>query len=454
MSMTYDVSLHRGSNVPEFSYVEQAEYFQFLQEQMRQEDELNAYVSECMCFAEGASFKEFRTLHEAITDKASAAWEKILDFLRRMWGKFTENFNNLFNNNVDYLNRYKEIILNRPIKFAKTVTMKDCEKAIERMMTVQVQPISAAILDRLPAKEEETKGENNKLDAVRTSIVRAWNNGKPSYNPDGKDFAGWLSEFFKASDLTLNDKPLTDLNMKDIFDFCYAGAKSGPLRKNIERDKNIIEKNSNDFMAELKKVRAQKPTEQAPTTPAEKGAADASKVIDRTKGIKEPKPQEVNTSYVFSNVYGSYINEAEFSGEGNTGGGQSKETTSSGVNQVNKNITDQKEKVAGDKDRQTDEVNKAKDMKASEDELNFKANAFTTLGTNICTAKLNGISFVYGEYMQIIRAHVKSYVGNEDKGEKRATQTGTDYNDVATRPQEGNEQAKKESADLNDNVFF
>lgn len=416
---TYDLSMHSGSNVADFSYVEQMRYFQYLQEQMQQENELNAYISECLCLSEG-TFNEFQALHEAITDKVSNAWEKVLDFLRRMWGKFTESMNNLFDNNKEYLNKYRDIILNRPPKFAQSVDMNDCKLGIKRLLEVQLQPVNSAILARIPNSADDEKN-NNKLDVLRTSVVRDWNNGKPAKNPDDKQFPQWLSDYFKGADNPLTGVSMNDLNMREIFDFCYTADKNGAMMKALQKDKDIVEKNSKEFIDEIKK--SAKPAEQ--TT------------------------QTASASFVFSNVKGSYLNEEYFTEDGlkinNPGGNPANATqTQTATPETDKgqtvtgsmqSRTDQKEKDAEENKKELDTAKN--NNQNNQSQLAHQANVYSQLGADICTAKMNGVTSIYNDYMQIIRAHVRSYVGNEKAAERRPAQQSQNYNDVKdTRDQQ------------------
>lgn len=418
---TYDLSMHSGSNVADFSYVEQMRYFQYLQEQMVQENELNAYVSECLCLSEGTSIKELSALNEAISDKASNAWNKILDFLRRMWGKFTHTFGNLFNSNREYLSKYKDIILNKPIKAFQDVNMNDCEEAIKRMFDVKLSAIDNAKLERLPANDKETSGAGNKLDKFRTSIVQDWKDGNPSNNRDQKDFVGWLSDYFKATDKQLRNKPASSFNMKDLYDFCYDGAENGPLYKQIERERKLIESDASQFEKELKDLKVDK--------------APGAGVIKNTvpKVSTAPDGSDHSSAVMFSRVYNRYLNEADLNKSSDASGEtKSQEDNSNTAERAYTNRNDATEKQLDDKNRE----GRVNDAKTQKDTIEFKAKTYITLATNICTAKLNGLSFVYGEYMQIIKAHVSSYVGNENKGETRATQTGTNYNQQAGNQQQ------------------
>ena len=461
---TYDLSMHSGSNVADFSYVEQMRYFQYLQEQMQQENELNAYISECLCLSEG-TFNEFQALHEAITDKVSNAWEKILDFLRRMWGKFSESMNNLFDNNKEYLNQYRDIILNRPPKFAQSIDMNDCKLAINRMMKIQLQPVNSAILGRIPKSDKEAN-EEGQLNRLRTTVVQEWNNGKPAKNPDDKEFAQWLSDYFKGADNPLTGVSMSDLNMREIFDFCYTADKNGAMMKALQKDKDVVEKNSKEFIDEIKKIAPAGNTNKDTKTTGETGTGGTGGGTGGTgtgtggtggtgtgtgtggtgTGTGTgggAKPAGVGESFVFSNVVGSYINESYFTEEikmnnpgNNAGNSASTQTATPATDSGNtalgsqKSRTDQKEKDAEANKGELEDIKKANDVRETQTQLSYQANVYSQLGTDICTAKMNGVTAVYNDYMQIIRAHVRSYVGNEKAAERRPAQQSQNYNDV------------------------
>ena len=88
------------ADILENSYVDKMAYANFLFEQERNTIKLNAFISECLCIAEGGNIYDgIKAINEGISDKAESAWDKVMDFLRRMWGKFVENMTNLFNSN-------------------------------------------------------------------------------------------------------------------------------------------------------------------------------------------------------------------------------------------------------------------------------------------------------------------------------------------------------------------
>lgn len=458
---TYDLS--SSSSVADFSYVEQMRYFQYLQEQMQQENELNAYISECLCLSEGASLKEFQMLHEAITDKASAAWNKALDFIRRMWAKFSETINNLVSMDNSYLKKYQDIILNRPIKFAARVKMNDCAEAVKRMVKTQVKVIDSAILDDIPTDTSNEDGMNK----IRNRMVPEWNSGNPEGgNPDQNDFVGWLKNFFMATDKQIDADPKgSDFNIRDMFNFCYE-YNNGQLKKSIDNDNTAIKRTSDEFEKEVKKAREdakkkkdannadqsqedqsdQQGDKSKPGEDASKPGEDKSKTVDKGKTDQTPEVTKQHTSADMSLIYPNLtiteamsLYEMDITDKG-TGSGATKNDMSNTAAAAQRNAT-------ADKKVNADETNKVASGEMSEDDISTKARIYITLSGNVATAKWTGCKYVYDEYMQFIRAHVRSYVGNDKDAAAAPAAQGTNYNQVAgNKPQQqGNTQQQSQT---------
>lgn len=453
---TYDLS--SSSSVADFSYVEQMRYFQYLQEQMQQENELNAYISECLCLSEGASLKEFQMLHEAITDKASAAWNKALDFIRRMWAKFSETINNLVSMDNSYLKKYQDIILNRPIKFANRVKMNNCAEAVKRMVKTQVKVIDSAILDDIPTDTSNEDGMNK----IRNRMVPEWNSGNPEGgNPDQNDFVGWLKNFFMANDKQIDADPKgSDFNIRDMFNFCYE-YNNGQLKKSIDNDNTAIKRTSDEFEKEVKKAREDakkkkddeknqdqkgqgdqqgdksKPGEDA-FKPGEQGKQGTTVVQQDNKAKDQHVEQHsTNMSLIYPNLTiteAMSLYEMEVTDKG-TGSGTTKNDMSNTAAAAQRNAT-------ADKKVNADEANKVAGGEMTEEDISAKARIYITLSGNVATAKWTGCKYVYDEYMQFIRAHVRSYVGNDKDAAAAPAAQGTNYNQVAgNKPQQqGNQQ--------------
>ena len=236
------------ADILENSYVDKMAYANFLFEQERNTIKLNAFISECLCIAEGGNIYDgIKAINEGISDKAESAWDKVMDFLRRMWGKFVENMTRLFNSNGYYLEKYKDIILKKPIKFTEKITMPNYFNGIKNIVGIKIPQITVQSLDRVPLNTEDGNGMN----VLRTEFMNAWKNGKPSDNPEGKEFKAWAVDFFKGLGNGEVDFTASQINMTDVYNFCH---DSKNITSILEKDKSAIERASKEFADEVKNV--------------------------------------------------------------------------------------------------------------------------------------------------------------------------------------------------------
>lgn len=234
------------ADILENSYVDKMAYANFLFEQERNTIKLNAFISECLCIAEGGNIYDgIKAINEGISDKAESAWDKVMDFLRRMWGKFVENMTRLFNSNGYYLEKYKDIILKKPLKFTEKITMPNYFNGIKNIVGVKIPQITVQSLDRVPLNTEDKTG----MDNLRTDFMNAWRNGKPSDNPEGKEFKAWAVDFFKGLGKGEVDFTASQINMTDMYNFCH---DTKNITSTLEKDKSAIERASKEFADEVK----------------------------------------------------------------------------------------------------------------------------------------------------------------------------------------------------------
>ena len=236
------------ADILENSYVDKMAYANFLFEQERNTIKLNAFISECLCIAEGGNIYDgIKAINEGISDKAGSAWDKVMDFLRRMWGKFVENMTNLFNSNGYYLEKYKDIILKKPIKFTEKITMPNYFNGIKNIVGVKIPLLNVQSLERIPLNVEDKTG----MDNLRTEFMNAWRNGKPADNPNGKEFKAWAVDYFKGLGTGEVDFTASQINMTDMYNFCH---DSKNITSTLEKDKSAIERANKEFADEVKNV--------------------------------------------------------------------------------------------------------------------------------------------------------------------------------------------------------
>ena len=236
------------ADILENSYVDKMVYANFLFEQERNTIKLNAFISECLCIAEGGNIYDgIKAINEGISDKAESAWDKVMDFLRRMWGKFVENMTKLFNSNGYYLEKYKDIILKKPLKFTEKITMPNYFNGIKNIVGVKIPLLNVQSLERIPLNAEDKTG----MDNLRTEFMNAWKNGKPADNPNGKEFKAWAVDYFKGLGTGEVDFTASQINMTDMYNFCH---DSKNITSTLEKDKSAIERASKEFADEVKNV--------------------------------------------------------------------------------------------------------------------------------------------------------------------------------------------------------
>lgn len=237
-----------NADILENSYVDKMAYANFLFEQERNTIKLNAFISECLCIAEGGNIYDgIKAINEGISDKAGSAWDKVMDFLRRMWGKFVENMTNLFNSNGYYLEKYKDIILKKPIKFTEKITMPNYFNGIKNIVAVKIPILNVQSLERIPLNTEDKTG----MDNLRTEFMDAWRNGKPADNPNGKEFKAWAVDYFKGLGTGEVDFTASQINMTDMYNFCH---DTKNITSTLEKDKSAIERANKEFADEVKNV--------------------------------------------------------------------------------------------------------------------------------------------------------------------------------------------------------
>lgn len=235
----------------EYDYTYESKWIDYLVQQSINEATLDRYVGECLVFSEGYNvYDKLVAINEAISDKITSAWDKIMDFLRRMWGKFTETLNSILAKDTTYLEKYKDIILSKPIKAFAQVSMFDLTAGEKNIANTPVPIIDSGIMDSIPVKTGETDETKSALDGMRTRIVSAWQSGKPNQNPEGKEWQQWLVDFFKGALGGEKNYNADALDIRGMYQFCMNKSK---LLSTLDKDRKNIETSSKEFADEAKK---------------------------------------------------------------------------------------------------------------------------------------------------------------------------------------------------------
>ena len=446
------------------------DYTRYLESCIEEQFDMERCVHEALALSE--SFDAFQNLEaftEATTGKFRASWEKFKAWIKKAWATFLEKIANTFKGAQSYLDKYKDIILTKKPKDGYTVTMANHELGIQRIFKPTIDKINAADLASYGASirsalrdatEETYKStlENIKNDITSIDDSAAFKSLKATYkeagvtdSTDADHVATTLKQYY------LGGEPkaiaTTSLNMRDMYDWVYDAEK---IKANIEREEKVFtdnctiivneyEKAFNQAHAEAKKaVEADKAAKNANTTttpPANdvgdiknnQAAANAQQVARQAADAANansggsPKPTSstgTKESAVYSQLYGRMIsiNEVEVVKTGDTttstaakAGNMSNTqvASQSTVKNTNANITrDDVRNTATDSGENTawQERNATWFLEIYKAALNkYKVDT-----GRIFTAKANATITIAEDYLDIIKAHVRDYVGTKD----------------------------------------
>lgn len=460
------------------------DYTRYLESCIEEQFDMERCVHEALALSE--SFDAFQNLEaftEAATGKFRASWEKFKAWIKKAWATFLEKIANTFKGAQSYLDKYKDIILTKKPKDGYTVTMADHELGIQRIFKPTIDKINAADLASYGASirgalkdatEETYKStlENIKNDITSVGSTAAFKSLKESYKEAGvtdSTDADHVSTTLKQYYLGGEPKaiPTTSLNMRDMYDWVYDAEK---IKANIEREEKVFtdnctlivneyEKAFNQAHAEAKKaVEADKAAKNTTTTtPANdagdtqhaQDAANAQQVADQAERAANansggaPKPATTSDqSAAYSQLYGGMItlSEVEVVKTSNT-----TTTTANAGNMSNTQVASQSTVKNTNANMTRDEVRSTATDSGENtawQERNatwfleiYKAalNKYKVDTGRIFTAKANATITIAEDYLDIIRAHVRDYVGTKDNvsdNQPVATATNRDNNNA------------------------
>ena len=121
--------------ISEYDYTHETVWNCFLMEQLSEQIKMNKYISECCAIAEGLDlFESLSPINEGVTDRIKEGWNKAKAFFKKIWARFIERLTAFFSSNQHYLDKYKEIILKKPMKAIEEVSMPNHTIGIQRII--------------------------------------------------------------------------------------------------------------------------------------------------------------------------------------------------------------------------------------------------------------------------------------------------------------------------------
>ena len=346
----------------------------------------------------GAPIKEYQILTEGILANAKAKFVKLIEAISKIIGRFIEAVNNLVKSDKSYLNKYKDIILNKQLKTSE-YTMYPYWKAQQTMLNATVPAFNMSTIEGIKDKKDmESKLFNTY--ASRTN--------------DKLSFEDVVENTFRGSKDQM-EIPSNQINLKNMFNYCVDYSKNIDI---IKKDLNNIEKAGNDAILKIK-------------------SADRQGVsTEETHYMEE---------YYYSIIENTIIYEEPLVHKKSKTDNEL--DTTAGRRKVNVQNVQGKNQELSDDDAKNVKDDKVKDeIKSIE--------LYIEVCTNFLSAKMSIMEETYKAYMFIIRDHIKSYVGEKENKNSTSTNnsssTSQNNNDSNTNNNNKQQDNKSEKEKEND----
>lgn len=325
-----------------------------------------AYMKECIMYMdESTSMKKLNSIIEAMDARVKEAFDRnffqgIIEMVKEWFRKISEKINL----DKPYLNKYKDIIINKPnpSAFNQIQTTGWIFRGPGNIKHFN-DAIKSVNFD-YPNKKEIYMDKNKLFaDLLTTNLFNKEN--MPTYDPSNS-YIDWLKEYFGApcgKTINVNDPDVSD--MSKLFDFVF----------DVKVLKNDIDRNLDDIKRKANSKDAMAPAAQAQNAPQPTEQSSGTTSTTNTQNTATPQKE-----YAYSLVYDTYFTEATLPSQ----------------------TTDPNAEAVNDKQKAMDDKQTKKDF------LTCKKN-FVSVMNDIIRAELTAIEFIRKEYMEIIRFKVKHY---------------------------------------------
>ena len=467
-------------------FTREFEYFNYLQNKVYCEAELTRVVYNRVVLSEasGEKARKLIAINEGkVIDKIKEIWSKFVEFINKIAAKFLEKMTNLLVKETDYLKKYKEIILQRKPKHIEISYHGKYMTAVDRLLKVKVASFPDKLDDIAIDKDKDGNATDDEITAsIVNYIFKKYNSTDFDKFNSGENMADQFKSYFIGADKgdTNTHLDASDcISLKDMYNFCMNHKQAEDV---VKKDQNMIQATANKIDSVWNQYKKDHPevekadnatttggnqTGNATPTSGEGGAQTGGEsrkesLFTNLRGLRYIREEEQNNDNNQNNNDQAKDNEekakeAEHAQE-NKDGNATKSNLQ--IKNTNTNIATKAGSV--DKDNEDTLEKKAKDQlegkdsKAAVNFFNKYIDKWRQVCSNILTAKLTVYQQIAKDFMAIIRAHVQSYVGTNDKDaneNKKAEDAGIDYNKFDTYRKNSNKH-KDYIKELNKNNNF
>ena len=385
-------------------------YSMFVTEEYVRQADYQRYLEECVLIGINENTKEkIDAINEGFVDSIKNGITKLWNAIVKMWNKFLEGMNTLFRNDQSYLEKYKDIILKKKFPDGSTVTMHNYPEGVKRLVSAKIPAFNNALIESF---KDGSKDQEAIEHSIKEREFKIYYNGK-------YDTTDNVKTYLRGDTTDEKEFNANTLNMADIYNYCYnSKALTDSIKKSLKELETNVNKSLSFIDTKSSSVRAQ----------AQQPAPQSNQQTQQPaqNNPQQSQTQGANEGY-YSHVYGMYITEAPSvnvggnKASGTANADKADSTPSVKVDVANRNTTDKAD---------TDSVNKAAEGSSSEDELkalSTACRAYLKVCGEFLGVKLTIAQEIYKMYMEIIKALVRSVVGDKKAEDKPVKDTATEY---------------------------
>ena len=383
-------------------------YKDYIFNKMVQEQSLQKMISAELIMTESTTLKtkerKLTALYEAkISDKIKSTWNKFIDFINSLFAKFGESITNIVSSYKDYLVKYKDIILSKRFKIKLTKALPgDYNTGVNRCNDVKI-----------PVFQYNDQNMKVLLSDDDEQIVRLIIKDSSFEYDQARNLNDILKDYFLGIDKGIIDD-LDKLKREDMYNFC------------LNADK--IQTTQKQDMSALKST----------TSVIERAITNEVNKVNTEAYVME---EDQNTGSNNNNNQGSNNNNNQGSNNNNNNNNNNVAKPGSvNTSPINSSLDDDYKNKHDENDYKQDGEQAAKDGNNA-DNVTKAFDNWRKVCQSVITAKMTAQQAIAKDYMGIIRAHVRSYVGRADNQEDNE-QAGKPTNYAKNNKQQNNNQNK------------
>lgn len=389
----------------------QFQQFDLLMEQSKFE----MIISEAIGFSSNYSINDIELIHEGIMDKVKSGFNTLIENIKKLWAKFKEVTAFHFGSNIKYLEKYKDTILNKPLKEDKYI-MRPFWEGIDNLLKEAVPAFNYS--------QMKNNLENDDMFLKNTTPFNKY------YKKEGDDLVEIAKSTFRGSskDITV---PSSKIPMETLYNFCIKYNDNVKVLENdikqLDSAKNEINKLIRNLETEVRKSDEDKESDTTSTTPQKIDTVTISSAGEEGAKEGESKIGDVENTNEYFNYFGgresiySFLTESYIIYEED-----GKPAIPKKVSTTNNNSIDKKSNMTNIS-QNNKEYNKEDDLKSSVDNIEEdieRVKRYTKLSYQFLNAKMTVMEEAFKAYMFIIRDHVKNYIKSDSSDNSGSKDTG------------------------------